>query len=244
VGPGLPPFVIGHLGNTLEALGLVLSSGADGVEFDVRRCADGALVLHHDAGIEGLGPVSRLPGDRLPASVPRLEEALEACGDLIVNIEVKNLPVDDDWDPSEQVAIDVARLVSRRRLQENVIVSSFTRSALDAVRATDPAIRTGVLTLPDWDQLALLEGAFAKAHSALHPHKRAVSPELVDLVHSKQMWIVPWAVDLREEIVSTAAGGVDALITDAPDLAVEILGRRPRTRDDHPARFPRPITKR
>ena len=48
--------VIGHRGasraereNTLEAFHAAVAQGADGVELDVRRTADGALAVHHDA---------------------------------------------------------------------------------------------------------------------------------------------------------------------------------------------------
>ncbi len=51
--------VIGHRGasaahpeNTLEAFALALAQGADGVELDVRRTADGALALCHDEVFE------------------------------------------------------------------------------------------------------------------------------------------------------------------------------------------------
>jgi glycerophosphoryl diester phosphodiesterase len=218
-------FILGHLGNTLEALDLVRASGVDGVEFDVRRCEDGALVLHHDAVIEGLGAITRLSRDRLPASLPLLEDALETCEGLIVNIEVKNLPIDPDTDPTEQLAMDVANMVTGRGLEESVIVSSFTGSALDAVRACNRRIRTGQLTLRSWNEIALLEEASAKGHSALHPHRKGVTPGLVDLAHSRQMWIVPWAVDTAEDIAGATAEGVDGLITDDPELAVTLLGR-------------------
>ena len=49
------PLVYGHRGasaaapeNTIEAYVLARDQGADGVEIDVRRSADGILVLHHD----------------------------------------------------------------------------------------------------------------------------------------------------------------------------------------------------
>ncbi len=66
--------------------------GADGVELDVRRTQDGALVVHHDADLPGVGPIARLAVAELPPEVPLLEAALNACGPLTVNIEVKNLP--------------------------------------------------------------------------------------------------------------------------------------------------------
>jgi len=239
--PVARPFVIGHLGNTLAALDLVRASGADGVEFDVRRGADGTLVLHHDAYTEDGGPISRLSRAQLPVSAPRLDDALEACGGLVVNIEIKNLPTDPDHDPAERAAIEVARLLTRHALVENAIVSSFTIETLDAVKATNPLIPTGYLTLPAWDQSSALRGASQRGHKALHPHKAGVTPGLVDLVHAARMWIIPWAVDLFDDVVMMASDGVDAVITDHPDVALSALGRRSSTPPYPMPGFPEPM---
>ena len=42
--------------NTLEAFAEAKRLGADGVELDVRLTSDGALAVHHDPLIDGLGP--------------------------------------------------------------------------------------------------------------------------------------------------------------------------------------------
>ncbi|MCL1598543.1 MAG: glycerophosphodiester phosphodiesterase, partial [Actinomycetia bacterium] len=48
------PLVYAHRGdrsrapdNTLEAYGLAVEAGADGIELDVRRTADGVLIMSH-----------------------------------------------------------------------------------------------------------------------------------------------------------------------------------------------------
>ena len=56
--------------NTLASFDRARRLGADGVELDVRMSADGALVVHHDPGVEGLGPICGLDARELPAQVP------------------------------------------------------------------------------------------------------------------------------------------------------------------------------
>ena len=96
------PLVLGHRGasavapeNTVAAFSRARELGADGVELDVRRSADGVLMVHHDAEIEGLGALGAHTfaevRDTQP-TVPTLEEALDACRGLVVNAEVKCLP--------------------------------------------------------------------------------------------------------------------------------------------------------
>src|SRR5579871_266034 len=111
--------------NTVEAFVEARRLGADGVELDVRRTQDGALVVHHDADLPGVGPIARLAVAELPPEVPLLEAALNACGPLTVNIEVKNLPNEADFDRDETLAAAVAALVAELQLGPRVIVSSF-----------------------------------------------------------------------------------------------------------------------
>src|SRR5579862_7815521 len=61
------PLVLAHRGasavaaeNTVAAFAKARELGADGVELDVRRSADGVLVVHHDAALHGGGVIASL----------------------------------------------------------------------------------------------------------------------------------------------------------------------------------------
>ncbi len=61
------------LENTLEALHHAVDSGADYVEFDVRRCTDGTFVVSHDPEVGPHGqarPIRRMTWPELQASAP------------------------------------------------------------------------------------------------------------------------------------------------------------------------------
>ena len=98
----------GFVENTLEAFAEARRLGADGVELDVRLTADGALAVHHDAEIPGIGVIGRLAVADLPVHVPLLGDVLGACEGLEVNIEIKNAPGDPACDPTEAVAALIA----------------------------------------------------------------------------------------------------------------------------------------
>jgi glycerophosphoryl diester phosphodiesterase len=227
------PIVLAHqgasraaAGNTLDAFRLAAGLGADGVELDVRRTSDGALVVHHDAAIGGTDVVGLTAAQLLAAhpEMPTLDEALDAVEGL-VNIEIKNLPTEVDYDPQERVAQAVARTVSDRGLTERVVVSSFTVEPLDAVRAVDAHIRTGWLTLPSFAARDAVPLAQARGYDALHPERTAVlrDPGVVHLAHDVGLAINVWTVDDPDEIATLARAGVDAIITNVPDVARRAL---------------------
>lgn len=202
---------------------LAVAAGADGVELDVRRSADGALVVHHDAEIEGLGLIRDLRTAELPVWVPLLDQAVEACAGLQVNIEIKNLPTEPDFDPTEGLAAQVARFVVDGDLVDRVIVSSFNLKAIAQVRASEPAVATGYLTLPIWDQRACLDQIRAGGHQALHPQHLAVNDELCRTAHDEGVAVNTWTVDDPERMVWLAEAGVDAIITNRPEVGVAAL---------------------
>jgi len=204
--------------NTIEAFCEARRLGVDGVELDVRRSADGGLVVHHDPHVEGLGPLIALPVADLPPEVPLLEAAIVACGDLVVNIELKELPGEPGYDPDHPLAGSVARFVLERGLESRVIVSSFDLRALDAVHAVDPAIATGWLTSDGYDQHEALVSVLRQGHQALHPYHQAVTAELVSSAHASGIAIRTWTVDDPRRALELAGAGVDAIITNRPAL--------------------------
>ncbi|GAA2420158.1 glycerophosphodiester phosphodiesterase [Actinomadura vinacea] len=76
------PAISAHRRDEAGLIGLrdAVASGADYVEVDVRRTADGVLVVHHDRTVGGV-PLSRCTFARArelaPGPVPRVAEALE-----------------------------------------------------------------------------------------------------------------------------------------------------------------------
>ena len=87
--------------NTIPAFARAMELGADGVELDVHRTRDDALVVRHDAdGPPGVWAELTLDAIRTAVpEVPVLAEVLDVCAGTLVNIEIENSPRDLDWDP-------------------------------------------------------------------------------------------------------------------------------------------------
>jgi glycerophosphoryl diester phosphodiesterase len=219
--------LLGHGGvarqNTIEAFLEARRQGADGVELDVRRSGDDAMVVFHDAHLADGRLIADLGVDDLPPEVPLLGAALDACDGMVVNIEIKNFPIEPDYDPDEFLAGAVAALVGERKLHRRVVVSSFSLDVIDRVREVDPEIPTGYLTSATWDQLACLERMLANGHRVFHPNHVAVGPDLVEAVHSAGVRLNTWTVDDPDRIRWLADIGVDGIITNTPDVALAVL---------------------
>ena len=200
--------------NTLAAFAGAAALGADGVELDVRATADGVVVVVHDPVIEGLGPVAELSASELPAWLPTLDQALDACAALaLVNVEVKA-----DW-AAPRLAETVAAVLGGRKGGPGLLVSSFDLSLLDAHRRAAPTIATGWLTLPGLAEPALAAAvgtAAARGHRALHLHESTVTGDLVAAARQAELLVVAWTVNNPERAVELAQLGVGVLITDDP----------------------------
>lgn len=222
---GSPDPALGVRENTLDAFFRARLLGAEGVELDVRRTADGVLVVHHDPEIAGVGPVHRLASDQLPEWVALLSVALEACQGLEVNIELKNLPGEPGFDPNEQMAREVAELLAATTEPNRVVVSSFWPGSLDAVRDVQPALATGLLVAGWFDPAACVPMALEHRCTALHPHSSLVDEALVEQAHKAGLSVSTWTVNDRSRVGEAAALGVDTVITDDVTMALAVLRR-------------------
>jgi glycerophosphoryl diester phosphodiesterase len=214
----------GFVENTLEAFAEAKRLGADGVELDVRLTADGALAVHHDASIEGLGPVAALTVPDLPAHVPLLADALAVCEGMVVNVEIKNDPRDPGHDPGETVAALTAEAIAQAKWSDRVIVSSFQGSTLRAVQVADSGLALGSLWPFQADAEAGLALAVAEGWRAVHPFVTSVTPELVAQAQRAGLAVNVWTVNALPDLARFVELGVDAVITDRLSDALSITG--------------------
>jgi len=239
---GSPDPATGIAENTVEAFLRAGRLGADGVELDVRLTADGALAVHHDPELPGLGPVAGLRVRDLPDHVPLLGAALDACGELTVNIEIKNLPTEPGHDPDERAAHLVAGLLTETGREHRVVVSSFWPGSLDALRSAAPTVPVGLLVATWFDPVDALARATTAGYQAIHLHESLVGAALVEEAHRTGLSVAAWTVNGAGPVRAAAAAGVDTVITDDVASALGALavpghpagGREPVGASDDP----------
>jgi glycerophosphoryl diester phosphodiesterase len=228
------PLVIAHRGasasapaNSLAAFALAVVQDADGIELDVRRTADGVLVVHHDPTLADGRPVAALTWAELGAGLPgltTLDEVLGVAGDLLIDIEIKIDPREPGFDPDNGLADAVATWIVRRDVAWRVVVTSFDSATVDRVRALDPGIPTGQLVARADDLVETIAAVASAGHMWIAPHHSTVSGDAVALAHGHGLRMMVWTVDDPERMRELASAGVDGLITNDPALAVATLG--------------------
>lgn len=214
-----------ELENTTVAFARALEMGADAVELDVRRCASGELVIHHDSKLSDGRAIIEIYKRDLPAYIPTLAEALEACGKMWVNIEIKNEPKEADFDPKEQITKEVVEFLVQRGSLDRWLISSFRRETVDAVRQLKPEIKTAwlVMTIDSAELESVAKKMAEQGHSALHPWVKQLSKQMVDVFHRHGLQINTWTCDSPQKMQELIGWGVDGICTNVPDVAVKII---------------------
>lgn len=207
--------VIGHRGaaavapeNTVAGVLRAFADGADGVEVDVRRTAEGRLVCSHDPLAPGTEPAA-------------LADVLDAArGRGLVVVEVKNVPGEPDFDaPEERTARLLLDLLDGRGGGDQVTVSSFDWFAIDVVRDAG-RWPTAFLTPPGVGFEAAVAYVVENGHRQCHPHYTDVlaRPGALDLAREAGVEVVCWTVDDPADADALAALGMDGIITNDPAL--------------------------
>ena len=223
--------VIGHRGasashpeNTIEAFKAAIDQGAGGVELDVRRTADDVLVVFHDAELSTGERLRDLNLDQLPPMIPTLAEALEVSSDLWVNIEIKNLPDDPDYDAKNSISLAVAGLVLAHEATHRVVISSFNIDSVRRIGSEDPSIPLGWIV---WggqaNPASLVERAVGANMHSIHPQEMLVDRGFVSRAHGEGLVVYPWTVNDPDRICQLAELGVDGVMTDNPAMAISAL---------------------
>src|SRR3954464_13100676 len=231
--------------NTIASFDYGLSLGADGLEFDVRLSRDGVVVVHHDATLErttnAAGPVSSLTADELarvdaahwftPQSgsfpyreqghgVPRLGQVLSRYPGVPLIIELKA----NDPELARRVIEDVHAAGAADR----VALGSFGWRALRAARHLEPLIPTGasreevrLALYRSWVRWPLGKAAYREFQVPERSGPtRIVSRRFIAHAQRAGLAVKVWTVNDPADMRRLLDWGVDALITDRPDLAV------------------------
>ena len=176
----------------------------------------------------------------MPLSKPLLDEVFQtvakqssASGQtaLRFNIEIKSRPDGDGIfhpEVGEFASILYAVLKSHDVLEQTT-VQSFDPRALEVMHSIDPQVSTALLISDSRDfekNLALL----SYVPEIYSPDYTLVDKELIRAAHARNIQVIPWTVNDADSMRELLAWGVDGLITDYPDLGIEVVSEHENPR--------------
>lgn len=221
--------------NTYYAFKKAMECRSDFIELDVQMTSDNRLVVIHDETVDrttnGKGKVSSMTYDELmqlsaggwfgdeyeDAKIMLLSEVLDLVGDdIMLNIEIKNR---GDVKPAVD---ETVRLVEEYDIEESCYISSFSYSALKRVKKQNPKIKTALIanvdTAVSYSQLMYI--------NAVSMNYLFVNRNVVNSAHQNGKQIFVWTVDRKDSMQDMIDLGVDNIITDVPDKALETVYSR------------------
>jgi glycerophosphoryl diester phosphodiesterase len=225
--------------NTLPSFQLALDQGAHGIELDVHRSKDGYPVILHDFTVDsttnGTGRITDMTLAEIKeldagsyfgeaykgVQIPTLDEVFELVGhQMIVNVEIKSESVNTDG--VEQV---VADCIQRHNMAARVVVSSFNPLTLKRFRQIMPHIALGYLHQTGYEPDGYgTEAAITRGEcEAWHPNQTMVDAEYMQQAKQSNRKVNVWTVNDPQRARELRDLGVDALITDAPDVILKAI---------------------
>lgn len=185
------------------------------VELDVRRSADGYLVLSHDPEMMGLIVAESVWDDLAGLDLgdghhpALLDDVFEQIPQLRLDVEVKNSPVEPGFEPDHRTALEVAP-----RLRSTDILTSFYWPTVDAVKDTFPSVATGLLLGDGGSAADAVVHAVEAGHATIAPHYSLLTEEVVRRAVESGLAVATWTVNDPESAVAFVSWGVSTIITD------------------------------
>lgn len=225
--------------NTMLAFKEAANFDIVGFETDVQMSKDGVLVICHDEEISrvsnGQGFVKDFTFEELrkldfrngmdqyeldeDTRIPSLEEFFEWFKEtnFIINIELKSSQ--ERYDGMVEKTLD---MVKKYGLVDRVIMSSFNHRDIIKCKGLIPEIKCGFLT---WS-VFLKPGSYTASYGIdyYHPDYNSIDDEDYEDCKKNNIDVNPYTIDDKEKMKELVDKGVLYIITNRPDLGVEVVG--------------------
>lgn len=220
--------------NTMAAFQKAIDDMADYIELDVQLTNNGEVIVMHDSNayrttgvdanivnmtykeVKTLDAGSWFSDEYVGENVPSLKEVLELTQAKIkLNIELK--PADN----GTALAKNTVRLIEKYNMVNDCVITSFSESALKAVKTYNQEIKVGyILSAAYGDFYDMKNVDFFSVNAAF------LSKRTIDAIHNSGKRVYAWTVNNKESIKNLTNKGVDGIITDNPVLARETIYSR------------------
>lgn len=237
------PLVWAHRGasgyapeNTLAAFEKAVELGADGVELDIQLTKDDEIVVIHDEKIDrtsdGEGWVkdytleelrgfnyNRTKPEYEHADIPTMREVFELLKPtgLFINIEIKTGVFF-----YEKIEEKILALTKEMDMEDRVCYSSFNHYTVKRIHELKPDAEVGFLYADGPIDMP----SYGEKHggNALHPALYNLQYDgFIKECKEKGLKLNVWTVNEKEHMQLCCKYGVNAIITNYPDIAREVV---------------------
>ena len=208
--------------NTLAAFAAAERAGADMIELDVRRTADGAVAVVHDPTLERIWGVARAV-----AQVTR-EELHELGGEhripeLAEVLAAVSIPVMVDYSDAD-VAEAALWVIEDAGALDRVLFSGGNLDGHRRIRACAAGARIALTWESNQPPPAALLQELAVEY--FNPFHDIVDPKVVEAMHERGVRVSTWTVDNSAEMERVLDAGVDAVISNRVGEVVRVVTAR------------------
>jgi glycerophosphoryl diester phosphodiesterase len=219
--------------NTLAAIELAITDGADWVEIDVQETREGEIVVIHDSDLKRVGgrglrvfdaSLMELQSVDIGSwkdtsfsdqRVPTLQQVLALCKDRIkIVIELKYYGRERNFEAS------VAKLVDTYGMQDQIVVMSLSYPGIQKMKSIRPDWTVGLLSSVSIGDITRLDVDFFAVNASF------TTRAFVKHIHKQNRKVMVWTVNDAISMSSMMSKGVDGIITDYPALASKVRTER------------------
>jgi glycerophosphoryl diester phosphodiesterase len=240
-------------GDTLYAYQRAVDLGADVLEMDAHITRDDQIVLMHDEKVDrttnGIGLIENLTLDQLKQldaayqwsndggktfpyrgqgiQVPTLRELFQQFPQMryVIEIKLTQNPIDKP----------LCALIQKYNMQDKVVIASFHDEAMQNFRKTCPQVATsasrGEVTKFVLLGKVFLSGLVAPQYQSIQPpydpaeslNIPIMTKRFIREAHAKNLAVEPWTIDDPALMKQYIDWGVDGIMTDRPDLMIQVL---------------------
>lgn len=143
---------------------------------------------------------------------------------IYYNMEIKSRKAGDEKEhpvPEEFVDL-VYKILKEKGIVSRTVIQSFDMRPLQVLHRKYPEVKLSLLTGKNAVSPQQMINRLGFAPAVYSPEYRTVSAEMIAFCHERNIKVLPWTVNTKEEIDQLISLGVDGIISDYPDLFKEI----------------------